>query len=51
MAVIVQQPALDTVDFGPLPIYSLARLQLTYWESAESCPRCRDGVPLVKVRI
>ena len=51
MAVIVHQPTLDTVDFGPLPIYSLARLQLTYWESAESCPLCRDGIPLVKVRI
>ncbi len=51
MAVIVHQPTLDTVDFGPLPIYSLARLQLTYWESAESCPLCRDGIPLVKIRI
>ena len=51
MAVIVHQPTLDTVDFGPLPIYSLARLQLSYWESAAACPLCRDAIPLVKVRI
>ena len=51
LAVIVHQPTLDAVDFGPLPIYSLARLQLSYWESAASCPLCRDAIPLVKVRI
>ena len=51
LAVIVHQPTLDAVNFGPLPIYSLARLQLSYWESAASCPLCRDAIPLVKVRI
>ena len=51
LAVIVHQPTLDAVDFGPLPIYSLARLQLSYWESAASCPLCRDAIPLIKVRI
>ena len=51
LAVIVHQPTLDAVDFGPLPIYSLARLQLSYWESAASCPLCRDEIPLIKVRI
>ncbi len=51
LAVIVHQPTLDAVNFGPLPIYSLARLQLSYWESAASCPLCRDAIPFVKVRI
>lgn len=51
LAVIVHQPAVDTVDFGDLPIYSLARLQLQYWNNAASCPLCRDKVPLVKVRV
>ncbi len=51
LAVIVHQPTVETVDFGDLPIYSLARLQLTYWENAASCPLCRQGAPLVTVRI
>ena len=51
LAVIVHQPTEETVDFGDLPVYSLARLQLTYWESSGSCPLCREKVPLVKVRI
>lgn len=51
LGVIVHQPTVETVDFGELPVYSLARLQLTYWDNAASCPLCRDGVPLVKVRV
>lgn len=51
LGVIVHQPTVETVDFGELPVYSLARLQLTYWDKAASCPLCRDGVPLVKVRV
>jgi orotate phosphoribosyltransferase len=33
MAVIVQQPAPNVIDFGKIPIYSLARLDLTYVDS------------------
>lgn len=51
LAIIVHQPTVETVDFGDLPVYSLARLQLTYWDNAACCPLCRDGVPLVKVRV
>ncbi len=51
MAVIVHQPTAEAPDFGDLPVYSLARLQLTYWQDSSSCPLCREKVPLVKVRV
>jgi len=51
LAVIVHQPTVETVDFGELPVYSLARLQLPYWDNASACPLCRDGVPLVKAQV
>lgn len=51
LAVIVHQPSVETVDFGALPIYSLARLQASYWENADSCPLCRDGVPPVQILV
>lgn len=50
LAVIVHQPTPDTVDFGELPVYSLARLPLGSWPSARECPLCKAGTPLVKVR-
>ncbi len=49
LGVIVSQPSADTVDFGPLPIYSLARLQLTYYNDAASCELCKQGLPVQKV--
>ena len=51
LAVIVHQPTVETADFGDLPVYSLARLQLTYWDDTSACPLCRQGVPVVKVRV
>ncbi len=49
LGVVVSQPSADTVDFGPLPIYSLARLQLTYYNDAASCELCKQGLPVQKV--
>ena len=50
LGVIVNQPNVDMVDFGPLPIYSLARLQIPYFTDAASCELCRKGVPVEKVQ-
>ncbi len=36
MAVIVQQPAPNAIDFGKMPFYSLARLDMTYVDSDPS---------------
>lgn len=44
MGVIVQQPAPGAVDFGGLPFYSLARLEMTYVDNL-------PGVPLTKVAL
>lgn len=51
LAVIVHQPTADTVDFGPLPVYSLAKLQLQYWDSPKDCPLCKQGIPPVAVKV
>lgn len=49
LAVIVYQPTPDTVDFGPLPLYHLAKLEASYYADASHCDLCRRGVPLEKV--
>jgi orotate phosphoribosyltransferase len=48
LAVIVQQPAPGAAEFGALPFYSLAGLEMTYVD-----PKDGDqlGVPLTKVRL
>lgn len=51
LAVIVHQPTVDTVDFAPLPVYSLACLDAGYWNDAASCPLCQQGLPLVQVAL
>jgi len=51
LAVIVHQPNVETVDFSPLPVYSLARLQFNYWENEAGCPLCREKAPAVHVRV
>jgi len=48
MGVIVQQPAPAAIDFGALPFYSLARLDMTYVDPKDGAP---EGVPLTKVRL
>jgi orotate phosphoribosyltransferase len=48
IAVIIHQPAPGAPSFAPLPFYSLARLDATYYKDAGSCDLCERGVPLVK---
>jgi orotate phosphoribosyltransferase len=49
MAVILYQPTPKTIDFSPLPLYYLAKLDAHYYQDAASCEMCRQGVPLEKV--
>ena len=49
LAVIIYQPNPKTIDFGPLPLYYLAKLDATYYKDASSCEMCRAGVPIDKV--
>ncbi len=49
LAVIVYQPTPDTMDFGDLPIYYLAKLDGSYYVHGTACDLCRKGVPLEKV--
>ncbi len=49
LAVIIYQPNPNTIDFGPLPLYHLAKLDATYYKDSSSCEMCRVGVPINKV--
>jgi orotate phosphoribosyltransferase len=51
LAVIVYQPAPDTLDFGNLPMYYLAKLDARYYADAAHCELCKRAVPLEKVWI
>jgi orotate phosphoribosyltransferase len=51
LAVIIHQPIPTTVDFGPLPLYYLAKLEASYYIDAAQCEMCQRGVPLQKVWI
>jgi len=51
LAVIVYQPTPKTVDFGPLPLFYLAKLDATYYMDAGSCDLCKRGLPAEKVSI
>jgi orotate phosphoribosyltransferase len=51
LAVIVYQPTPKTIDFSPLPFYSLAKLDAVYYKDSGSCEMCRRGVPAEKVWI
>jgi orotate phosphoribosyltransferase len=51
LAVIVNQPTPQTVDFGALPFYSLAKLQARYFADAGSCSMCAAAQPLTRVWI
>ena len=48
IAVIIHQPAPGAPSFAPVPFYSLAQLDATYYKDAGSCDLCERGVPLVK---
>jgi orotate phosphoribosyltransferase len=49
LAVVIYQPTPRTQDFGPLPLYYLAKLDASYYTDAASCDLCKLGVPLEKV--
>ena len=51
LAVIIYQPKPKTLNFDPLPFYSLAKLDATYYKDAGSCDMCKRGVPAEKVWI
>jgi orotate phosphoribosyltransferase len=51
LAVIVHQPTPQTLDFGSLPFYSLAKLQARYFADARTCSMCAAAQPLTKVWI
>jgi orotate phosphoribosyltransferase len=49
IAVVIYQPTPNTRDFGPLPLYYLAKLEASYYADAAHCELCRRGVRLEKV--
>ena len=49
LAVVIYQPTPETHDFGALPLYSLAKLEASYYADAQHCDLCRQGVPLQQV--
>jgi orotate phosphoribosyltransferase len=51
LAVVIYQPNPNTIDFGSLPLYYLAKLEASYYSDAAHCELCRRGVKLEKVRV
>ncbi len=51
LAVVIYQPNPNTVDFGNLPLYYLAKLEASYYADSEHCELCKAGIPLQKVWI
>jgi orotate phosphoribosyltransferase len=49
LAVIIYQPNPNTVNFGSLPLYYLAKLEASYYADVQHCELCRRGEPLEKV--
>ncbi len=47
VAATVHQATPCPVDFGSLPVYTLARLESTYYAAPPLCGLCRQGIPLV----
>jgi orotate phosphoribosyltransferase len=50
LAVMVYQPNPECIDFSPLPLYYLAKLDAEYW-TAEDCRLCKNNEPVVKVLV
>ena len=48
IAVLIHQPEPGAATFDPLPFYSLAHLDATYYKDAKSCDLCERGVPVEK---
>jgi orotate phosphoribosyltransferase len=51
LAVIIYQPTPQTLGFGSLPLYYLAKLEARYYSAGAECALCKRGVPLQKVWI
>jgi orotate phosphoribosyltransferase len=51
LAVIIYQPTPQTLGFGSLPLYYLARLEASYYAAGAECALCKRGLPLEKVWI
>jgi orotate phosphoribosyltransferase len=49
LAVVVYQPAPGTYDFGPLPLYYLAKFEGAYYADARHCDLCKRGEAFEKV--
>jgi orotate phosphoribosyltransferase len=48
IAVVIHQPEPGAATFDPLPFYSLAHLDATYYKDAKSCDLCDRRVPVEK---
>jgi orotate phosphoribosyltransferase len=48
LAVVIYQPNPDMIDFGPLPLYYLAKLDARYFADAAHCELCKRGEPVEK---
>ena len=51
LAVIIYQPTPQTIGFGSLPLYYLAKLEASYYAAGAECALCKRGLPLEKVWI
>lgn len=51
LAAVVYQPTPQTISFGSLPLYYLARLEASYYAAGAECELCKRGLPLEKVWI
>jgi len=51
LAVVIYQPTPNTLNFGDLPLYYLAKLDAHYYVDAAHCELCQRGVPVEKVWI
>jgi len=49
LAVIIHQPTPNTLSFGSLPFYYLAKLDARYYVDGAHCELCRRGEPVEKV--
>ena len=51
LAVVIYQPTPDTMSFGSLPLYYLAKLEASYYADSAHCELCKRGEPFEKVRV
>ena len=51
LAVVIYQPTPQTLGFGSLPLYYLAKLEASYYAAGAECALCKRGLPLEKVWI